>query len=45
LARRLNWNRESVDRLFRLDHNSRLDQIEAAFRVLGRNIDIQVAAA
>ena len=45
LARRLNWNRESVDRLFRLDHNSRLDQIEAAFKVLGRNIDIQVAAA
>lgn len=31
LARRLDWNRESVDRLFRLDHNSRLDQLEAAF--------------
>ena len=28
LARRLAWNRESVDRLFRLDHGSRLDQIE-----------------
>src|SRR5712692_10036506 len=26
LARRLQWNRESVDRLFRLDHASRLDQ-------------------
>jgi antitoxin HicB len=31
LARRLNWNRESVDRLFRLDHLSRMEQIEAAF--------------
>ncbi|HEX5865323.1 MAG TPA: hypothetical protein VF014_13885 [Casimicrobiaceae bacterium] len=36
LQRRLGWNRESVDRLFRLDHNSRLQQIEAAFRALGR---------
>jgi antitoxin HicB len=45
LARRLHWNRESVDRLFRLDHNSRLDQLEAAFKALGRNIDIEVAAA
>jgi hypothetical protein len=25
LMRRLGWNRESVDRLFRLDHASRLD--------------------
>jgi antitoxin HicB len=35
LARRLGWHREQVDRLFRLDHNSRLDQIEAAFAALG----------
>lgn len=35
LARRLGWNRESVDRLFRLDHASRLQQIEEAFRALG----------
>ncbi|MPZ58482.1 MAG: type II toxin-antitoxin system HicB family antitoxin, partial [Rhizobiales bacterium] len=41
LMRRLNWNRESVDRLFRLDHASRLDQIEAAFRALGRQISVQ----
>lgn len=45
LAGRLHWNRESVDRLFRLDHNSRLDQIEAAFKELGRHINIDVAAA
>jgi antitoxin HicB len=26
LARRLGWHREQVDRLFRLDHASRVDQ-------------------
>jgi len=45
LARRLRWNRESVDRLFRLDHASRLDQIEAAFSALGRRIELEVKAA
>ena len=35
LARRLEWHREQVDRLFRLDHKSRLDQMEAAFEALG----------
>lgn len=42
LARRLGWHRESVDRLFRLDHNSRLDQIEAAFAQLHQDIDVRV---
>jgi antitoxin HicB len=42
LARRLGWNRESVDRLFRLDHRSRLEQIEAAFRALGREVTVAV---
>ena len=45
LARRLKWNRESVDRLFRLDHASKLDQIEAAFAALGCKLDFEVAAA
>lgn len=45
LARRLGWNRESVDRLFRLDHRSRLEQLEAAFDVLGRSVDIEVRQA
>ena len=45
LARRLSWNRESVDRLFRLDHRSRLEQIEAALSVLGRKVDIKVREA
>lgn len=34
-ARRLGWNRNSVDRLFQLDHESRLDQIEGAAAALG----------
>jgi antitoxin HicB len=42
LMRRLSWNRESVDRLFRLDHASRLDQIEAAFRALGRTVSVKI---
>jgi antitoxin HicB len=42
LARALGWHREQVDRLFRLDHASRLDQIEAAFKQLHRDIDVRV---
>ena len=42
LARRLGWQRGSVDRLFLLDHASKLDQIDAAFAALGLNIEIQV---
>jgi antitoxin HicB len=43
LGRRLRWKRESVDRLFRLDHASRLEQIEAAFHALGRKVSVSVA--
>ncbi len=43
LARRLDWHREQVDRLFRLDHASRLDQLEAAFLALGYRIDLSKA--
>jgi antitoxin HicB len=35
LSRRLGWHREQVDRLFRLEHRSRTDQIEEAFRAIG----------
>ena len=45
LMRRLGWNRESVDRLFRLDHASRLDQIEAAFKALGKSVVLEVEEA
>lgn len=45
LARRLGWNRESIDRLFRLDHRSRLEQIEAAFAALGQRVDVKIREA
>lgn len=45
LVRRLGWHREQVDRLFRLDHNSRLDQIDAAFRALGKDVDVEIRNA
>jgi antitoxin HicB len=48
LARRLGWHREQVDRLFRIDHKSQIDQIEAAFKALkvplAFNINFPVAA-
>jgi antitoxin HicB len=43
LARRLGWHLPQVDRLFDLRHASRLDQIEAAARVLGRRLEVRVA--
>ena len=43
LARRLGWKPPQVDRLFDLDHASRLDQLEAAARALGRHIDVTLA--
>ena len=43
LARRLGWHMPQVDRLFDLHHASRLDQIEAAARVLGRHLEVRVA--
>ena len=45
LARRLAVPKTSVDRLFDLRHHSRFDQIEAAFRALGKEIRIQVRDA
>jgi antitoxin HicB len=45
LSRRLRWKRESVDRLFRLDHASRLEQLEAAFAALGQAVSVSVHAA
>jgi antitoxin HicB len=43
LARRLGWHLPQVDRLFDLRHASRLDQIEAAARALGRQLEVRVA--
>ena len=42
LARRMHTHREQVDRLFRLDHNSRMDQIEAAFKAIDVPLRIDV---
>jgi antitoxin HicB len=45
LARRLNCHLPQVDRLLDLMHSSRLDQLEAAFRALGKQLSIQVSEA
>ncbi|MHB8763922.1 MAG: type II toxin-antitoxin system HicB family antitoxin [Deferrisomatales bacterium] len=42
LARRLNWHLPQVDRLFKLSHASRLDQLEAAARALGKRMDVRL---
>lgn len=43
LARRLGWHMPQIDRLFDLRHASRLDQIEAAARALGKQLDVRVS--
>ena len=45
LARRLNCHMPQVDRLLDLRHASRLDQLEAAFRALGKQLSVQVSEA
>jgi antitoxin HicB len=45
LAERLGWQPSQVTRLFDGRHASRLDQIEAALRVLGRRLVISSEAA
>ena len=42
LARRMGVHREQVDRLFRLDHKSQMDQIEAAAEALGVPVSVSV---
>ena len=44
-ARRLNCHMPQVDRLLDLRHASRLDQLEAAFRALGKQLPVQVSDA
>lgn len=44
LVRRLGWHRNSVDRLFDLNHQSRLDQLEAAAFVLGFRLETHLVA-
>jgi antitoxin HicB len=42
LARRLDWRLPQVERLLSLNHASRLDQLERAARVLGKQVDVRV---
>jgi antitoxin HicB len=45
LARRLSWHLPQVDRLLDLRHSSRLDQLEAAFRALGKCLSVEIHEA
>ena len=45
LARRLNCHLPQVDRLLDLSRGSRLDQLEAAFRALGKQLLIEIREA
>jgi len=45
LARRLNWHLPQVDRVLDLRHASRLDQLEAAFRALGKQLTVEIHEA
>ncbi len=42
LARRLVWHREQVDRLFRIEHASKLGMIDDAFSALGAEVTFRV---
>ncbi|PHQ71749.1 MAG: HicB family protein [Sneathiella sp.] len=44
LMRALGCKREHVDRLFRLDHNSQMHSVEAAFKALDVTLEISVPA-
>ncbi|TCB49848.1 type II toxin-antitoxin system HicB family antitoxin [Acinetobacter sp. ANC 4779] len=43
LGRRLNWKQAQVNRLWSLDHSTKLEAIEAAFKAMGKNIDLLIA--
>jgi len=45
LARRLNCHLPQVDRLLDLRHASRLDQLEAAFRAIGKRLSVEIHEA
>ena len=45
LARRLGIPKTTVDRLFDFENHSRLDQMEAAFRALGKKLGIAISNA
>ena len=45
LARRLGWHLPQVDRVLNVNHHSRLDQMDAALRAIGRRIEVTSVAA
>jgi antitoxin HicB len=45
LGRRAGIAKPNIDRLFDLDHASRLDQLESAFGALGKRLEIAVTEA
>ena len=45
LAGRLRIPKTVIDRLFDLNHHSRLEQIEAAFAALGKRLAVQIEDA
>ena len=45
LARRLNVHLPQVDRMLDLDHASRIDQLEAAFKALGKRLRLEIEDA
>lgn len=45
LARRLGVPKNTIDRLFDLDRHTRIDQIEAAFAALGKQLSVEIREA
>jgi antitoxin HicB len=45
LARPIGIPKTNVERIFDLDHASRFDQIEAAFRAIGKKIEVRISDA
>lgn len=43
LGRRLDWKQAQVNRLWSLDHSTKLESIELAFNAIGREIELVVA--
>ena len=44
LARRLGWHLPQVDRVLDLQHNSRMDQLDAAMGAIGRRLHVKASA-
>ena len=44
LARRLSWHLPQVDRVLDIQHNSRLDQMDAALAAIGRQLEVSATA-